>query len=589
MSFANGQLWVTFNGEIYNYVELRAELESRGHRFRSRSDTEVLLAAFAQWGADCQQRFNGMWAFAIWDSRERALFISRDRFGVKPLFYVVTPHRFAFASELKAFLALADFDVAFDPQVVANRLHDVPMVEAAESSLLQGVRKLPAGHYLRLRRGEAPTIQRWWTTLDHINAVSPAYEEQAEEFRSLFIDACRIRMRSDRRVGTTLSGGLDSSSVVCALSRLGGGSMATDSPSERPLQFAVHTEFPEAQMSERDYAVAAASRAGAVLHLMPLTAQEVLSKIDDVLFAYEGISTLPGVRWFTYRELRRADVPVTIDGDGADELLAGYSSHFQEALRSSSRPFPQVARILGYYRARQGTKYPGSWEDWLHLCGLVARGYADALLRNLPALRKQSRFAAEFPRRAWLRIGATPSLVPALQQDRDPVSKLSPLQRVLYEDFHYRTLPGILRSVDRCSMAHGVEVRSPFLDWRLVCLAFSLPETSKLGAGLTKRILRSAMAGILPPAIEKRTSKIPFEPPIEQWLRGPMRGFLLDNASSRDFLHSPIWNGHAIRDDMEAALRRNDLSFATAISPFVQAMRVMQLFKQRSHAGGGTA
>lgn len=275
MSYGDGQWWATFNGEIYNFIELRADLEGRGHRFRSRSDCEVLLAAFAEWGADCQLRFNGMWAFAIWDTRAKTLFISRDRFGVKPLFYVQEPQRFAFASELKAFLSLAEFDLSFDPQAVANKLHDMPMMEAAEASLLRGVRKLAAGHCLIQRRGEAPLIRRWWKTLDHLRPVPERYEEQVEEFRSVFFDACRLRTRSDRPLGTTLSGGLDSSSILCALSRLRSDG-APDSVPERPIHSTVHAQFPESATNESDYAVAAARQANAILHFMPLEATQVL-------------------------------------------------------------------------------------------------------------------------------------------------------------------------------------------------------------------------------------------------------------------------------------------------------------------------
>ena len=584
MSYGDGRWWATFNGEIYNFIELRAELESLGHRFKSRSDCEVLLAAFAEWGADCQLRFNGMWAFAIWDVRAQTLFISRDRFGVKPLFYVNEPHRFAFASELKAFLSLAAFDPCFDPQAVANKLHDLPMIEAAEASLLQGVHKLAAGHCLWLRRGDAPTVRRWWKTLDHLQPVPARYEEQVEAFRSVFFDACRVRTRSDRQLGTTLSGGLDSSSILCALSRLRSDS-ATDAARERPIHSAVHMQFPESATDESGYAVAAAGQAHALLRCVPLEATQVLAEIDDVVFAHEGISTLPSVRWFTYRALRRLNVAVAIDGDGADELLAGYTSHFDGAVRSCLMPIPNVPTIVGYYRAREGMSGRATWRDWRALSRLVAGGYKHVLLRDSAALQGLRRFIRAAPsRRPWLTIAPTPTVVPALHQDLPTLSTLRPLQRELYQDFHYGSLPGILRAVDRCSMAHGVEVRSPFLDWRVVCLSFSLPETSKLGAGVTKRILRSAMAGILPSVIANRTSKIPFTPPVNEWLRGPMRAFLLDTINSQDFLQSSIWSGHDIRTDVEAALRREDLTVAAAVAPFVHAARLMQVFEAKAHA-----
>ncbi|MFO7630885.1 MAG: asparagine synthase (glutamine-hydrolyzing), partial [Caldilinea sp.] len=219
MSYAAGRYWITYNGEIYNFLELRAELAANGYDFRSNSDTEVILAAYDAWGPKCLLRFNGMWAFAIWDRQQRALFLSRDRFGIKPLFYLIQDGRFAFASELKAFYALEGFRSEINWPVFKAELLDLHSQEGGENTLLKGVRRLRPGHYAVVSAGQVRLV-RWWRTLDHLVAVPRRFDDQVLQFRELFEDACRLRMRSDVPIGTSLSGGLDSSSVVSTLAHV---------------------------------------------------------------------------------------------------------------------------------------------------------------------------------------------------------------------------------------------------------------------------------------------------------------------------------------------------------------------------------
>jgi asparagine synthase (glutamine-hydrolysing) len=212
MRSPSGRYDITYNGEIYNFLELRAELEQHGFRFRSDSDTEVILAAFERWGPDCLPRFNDMWSFAIWDRLWRSLFLARDRFGVKPLYVLIGARRFAFASELKAFLHLDGFDPVAETQALQARLAG----NFSDHVLLRGVESVPPGHYLEVTT-KGTRRRRWWNTLDHLVSVPQDLATQAEEFRELLFDACRLRVRSDVPVATSLSGGLDSSSVLCSL------------------------------------------------------------------------------------------------------------------------------------------------------------------------------------------------------------------------------------------------------------------------------------------------------------------------------------------------------------------------------------
>ncbi|MGH7159730.1 MAG: asparagine synthase (glutamine-hydrolyzing), partial [Acetobacteraceae bacterium] len=210
MSTASGRYWLTFNGEIYNFIELRQTLVTRGYRFFSECDSEVILAAYREWGPDCQLLFNGMWAFGIWDSEARMLFLSRDRFGIKPLYYAEKNGSFCFASELKAFLALPWCDGSFAEDALALSIADMTGQEIPDATLLPDVQRLPPGHCLTVTRNTLE-CRRWWNTLEHLPSAPRSLEDQAAQFRNLFLDACRVRLRSDVSIATSLSGGLDSS------------------------------------------------------------------------------------------------------------------------------------------------------------------------------------------------------------------------------------------------------------------------------------------------------------------------------------------------------------------------------------------
>ena len=251
MTSPGGRYVITYNGEIYNFLELRRRLEQAGAAFRTESDTEVILAAFERWGTDCLQRFNGMWSLAVWDRHERRLMLSRDRFGVKPLYFMVGPRRLAFASELKAFLRLDGFQAVENTEALRARLAG----DRAGHVLLRGVDSLPPGHCLEVTRNGV-LRRRWWNTLDHLVAVPDDLEEQAEEFRRLLFDACTLRVRSDVAVASSLSGGLDSSSVVCALAAAQAhGSTERQAPHWRRAYIA---GFPGTVQDETTHAVSAA-------------------------------------------------------------------------------------------------------------------------------------------------------------------------------------------------------------------------------------------------------------------------------------------------------------------------------------------
>lgn len=445
--------WITFNGEVYNFLELRRELAALGHEFRSETDTEVIAAAYAEWGEDCLLRFNGMWAFAIWDAEARKLFLARDRFGVKPLYYT-QDSRFAFASEMKAFLALDGFTPKLNDAIVEIALNSAQVCEGTqEQTLLSGVNKLLPGHCMTVD-SRGTQLRRWWNTADHLSAPPLRYEDQVAHWRELFLDAVAIRMRSDVPIGTSLSGGLDSSAVACAMSWCS----RQDRSHERESgdwRHAFTASFPGTPLDETHYARLAAEAAGAQMHVTEfgedVRPEDVIESVWCMEDVYPGIA-VPAV--LNYRQMRRSGVVVSLDGHGADEMLCGYPS----------------------------------WLDW----------------------------------------------------------SIGELNGRLYDQFHRSLLPSILRNYDRTSMACGVEVRMPIMDWRLVCFTFSLPANSKVGAGYTKRIFRDAMEGILPDALRLRRAKIGFNSPMIHWFNSGLGG-LVERIVQSDF-----WRGATSWDAQKA-------------------------------------
>ena len=490
MQSADANHTIVYNGEIFNFLELRAELEALGSQFCSDSDTEVVLEAWRHWGEGMLDRFNGMWALVIRDNRSGDVFLARDRFGIKPLLYSQSGGRFSFASEMRALRSLPYIDGAISQSVAKRLLFDPFSIEGSESTLLGSIRRLPGGHFAWLRKGQLK-VKRWWRTIDHLVQVPSSREEQAARFRELFFDAVRLRLRSDVSVGTCLSGGFDSSAIACAMAHV----TADTQPHLREAadwRHAFIASFPGQSNDETPEAMEAAAYAGVTPHVLSFQDKDPLAQIDTILAdlddVYIGLPTAP---WQIYQELRSSNTLVSLDGHGADELMGGYrqaGQSFGFALRN------QAARLA------QGSLAIQHAIDSAKLATLSARG--------LNFLRGHTLIA---PR------------PPALPSDSDilPVH-WGPLNRRLYRMFHGTVLPTILRNFDRLSMAHGVEVRMPFMDWRLVTYVMSLPDDAKSEDGRTKAVARNAMAGFMPDSIRLARRKVGFNSPMPEWLNGAL-------------------------------------------------------------------
>ncbi|MET4119737.1 asparagine synthase (glutamine-hydrolyzing) [Bradyrhizobium sp. JR1.5] len=493
MLSADGRHVIVFNGEIYNFLELRRELEKRGAIFRTQSDTEVILAAWQAWSEDMLQRFNGMWALAIFDTVSGELFLARDRFGIKPLLYALSSERLVFASEQRALARSGLIDASIDTDVARRLLLDAFGIEGSERTLFRDVRRLQGGHCMWLRQGKVE-VRRWWRTVDHLPNIPPTEAERVDRFRELFQDAVALRMRSDVPIGTCLSGGFDSSAVICAMAaheRAGMG--PRDSTAWRHAFVAT---FPGAANDERPMAEVAAAWASVAPTFLEIGLGDALTDIDQILDDNDDVYIgLPSAAWLIYRELRRHDVTVSLDGHGADELMGAYLQDGQ----------------AGAFRIRNAAA------DLASRSALARRGVD--LARAL-TVRARGHY---FLRGGLLNV---PDELPLVAEGDELPREWGALNRRLYRMFHSTVLPTILRNYDRLSMAHGIEVRMPFMDWRLVTYTMALPESSKLSDGHTKAVARRAMANLMPESIRTERRKVGFNSPMPEWLNGPLAGWI---------------------------------------------------------------
>ncbi|MCC7003012.1 MAG: asparagine synthase (glutamine-hydrolyzing) [Gemmatimonadaceae bacterium] len=578
MPYADGRWWLVFNGEIFNFLELRKELEQRGHRFHTASDSEVILAAWAQWGERSFLRFNGMWALAIWDRVERRLILSRDRFGIKPLLYVhEAGRRFAFASEQRAFAELEDFHPAFDEDAARTVILDPFALEGTARGSWRGVQRLPAGHWIEVGPKDV-TVRRWWRTVDHLPEVPSALPAQAARFRELFEDSIRLRMRSDVAIGTCLSGGFDSSAVVCAMGALGGAQGDASGRRAPEWQRTFVATFPGAANDERPFAEEVIAWAGVEGTFLPLTDADAAPDLAPTLEALEEVyQSPPTAVWRIYRELRHHGVVVSLDGHGADEMMGAYMGIGQLLLQDAphllSHPLRNVRLLQRWLAEVEPASRPrGKAGAAAAALRLVLGAHPDlATLRPLmrrwrsrvasPALGGRSAFMRGRPR-------ALPDLIAPAARDVLP-DHWQELDRNLYRLFHVDVLPTILRNFDRLSSAHGVEVRMPFMDWRLVTYVMALPASSKVGDGLTKRIAREAMRDRMPESIRAARRKVGFNSPLPEWLGGPLAGWASDLLSSAPADH-PIVDITALRAAVQAARANGwDAHRAQVVWPFL--------------------
>ena len=494
---ADGELQLLHNGEIYNYVELREELATKGHRFRTATDSEVILAAYREWGERCVERFNGMWAFCIWDARRQTLFCSRDRLGVKPFYYRVDGARLSFASEPWP-LRRGETNL--------RAVHDYleqGYLDEGDETFFTGVFRLPPAHSLTFG-AEGLRLRRYWSLEP---GKPPA--DAVETVRETVLDAVRLQLRSDVPVGTCLSGGIDSSSIAVAVAHLG-----------HEHQKTVTAYFEDAGFDERPFARAVVDQIGAEPHWVTFDAAQLASDLPSIVQAqgepFGSTSICAG--WYVMRAAREAGLTVMLDGQGGDEIFAGYRASFGYRLADMIRS-GRVVDAAGELRAFAG-RHGAPWA---------------AVALATPHVPERLRLAA----RGRLR-GSSSLVGPALREGaaaptRNGSAFPDRLRRQLELLLTARGLPELLRYEDRNSMAHSLEARVPLLDHRLVELAFSLPGDELIRKGETKSVLRRALRDLLPPKVAARRDKLGFVTPESRFMRGALGDLAADVFASGSF------------------------------------------------------
>jgi len=489
-------LWIVFNGEIYNYIELREQLKEEGYAFHTSSDTEVILAAYSKWGSDCVNHFNGMWAFVIYNKQKKTLFASRDRFGVKPFYYIKNENHFAFASEQKSLLASSI--VQFKPN--SKAIYDYLLFSSAEGEeegMFTGIIELQPSHSLEVNIATGE-LKKWrYYTLpfsaEHDNKNFDR-GQSVEKIKALITDAVKLRLRADVEVGSCLSGGIDSSSIVSIINQTKHAGLNTFTVS-----------FPDADIDESKWAKMVADYTHANAHWVSPKASELIKDLRDLIYCQDIPiwSTSTYAQYRVMQMIKEANIKVVLDGQGGDELFGGYENYFYYHLRNELHQ----NGMTGFTKAAKeiGGQYP-SYTRYFRQMILSKTPQTAQMQARLLKQTELSYINKDFIHEHNSRI--------ALHED-----KAKSLNEALHHDFSNTLLKSYLKCEDRCSMWHSVESRTPFSDdINLIEYVFSIPSKYKIEHGALKTLMRDAMKGITPDPVLNRKDKKGYKTPNRKWI-----------------------------------------------------------------------
>lgn len=499
---------MVYNGEVYNYIELREELKKQGYSFLSGSDTEVILAAYDYWGADCLHKFNGMWSFVLFDRKEKKVFMARDRFGVKPLYYWKTPRQeMAFASEIKQFTVLPGWTA------VANldKCHDFlkwGLLDHTDDTLFKDVFQVPGGHFVSLNLDSDKSfnnklpIQKWY----EISAVQNQddFIIAQKKFNDLFTDSINLRLRSDVSVGSCLSGGLDSSSIVCRLNEI----LSVNKNSPPQKTFSACSEHKK--YDEREFIDEVVEKTNVDAHYVYPKLSDLFSNLEKLTWHQDEPfgSTSIFAQWSVFELAKNHKVKVMLDGQGADEQLLGYHTFF----------IPMWVELF----------FKLKWYNLYQELKAMKQRHGQSILSNLVKLFFYAMPSFIAQKLKSLIFKKTKSTSDWINHENFNLTKKTNFETDQYlHSVSYMSkaamlktsLPMLLHWEDRDSMAHSIEARVPFLDYRLVEYVMNLPTDYKIRLGVTKKILRQAMQNTLPKKISGRMDKMGFVTPEEIWMR----------------------------------------------------------------------
>jgi asparagine synthase (glutamine-hydrolysing) len=529
---------ITFNGEIFNFLELRDELIKEGATFQSESDTEVILEAIHKWGLSSLDRFNGMWAFAIYNIIEGSLILSRDRFGIKPLYYYYKNETLLFASEVKSFYPLLGTSAQLNSIVSDSILGGTFKHHGSELTYLQNVKQLPSGTNLIYNKNSIQ-LNRWYNLKKVPTAET--LEENAKQLKDLLISACNLRLRSDVPVATCLSGGVDSSAISAVLKA------AHEKLNHRFQNGAGYqafcASFPNSNIDESTRAKLMADAVQIPLNIIEINSPDG-ETLENMMQRFDGPSSTlafyPIMK--LYKQIKAHGFTVSIDGQGPDEMLGGYNIS-KDALAAAleEKDASWFIDIYNTYSAQgERNDYSSIKIAKRAMHDVLWRDKVKKLFRPIPHFNNTIKFYSE-----------------------SPLDKTS-FEKKLFDQFFQNPLPGILNQYDLCSMANSVECRMPFMDYRIVEFVFSLNSKFKIGQGYTKLVLREAMKDLVPEEIRTDKIKLGFNAPVVEWFQGGMKEWLVDQISSKSFRESNYFDGKMAQEEFSNFLTMQNPQWADA-------------------------
>lgn len=494
-------LWIVYNGEIYNYLELRKELENLGYRFKSNTDTEVILYSYQEWGMECLHKFNGMWAFAIWDKKKKMLFCSRDRFGIKPFYYFYNKNIFAFSSEIKQLLTLKDICRSPNDNIIYDYLV-FGLENHTEETFFKNIKQLLGGCSITINlatKNQMPEIKRWYLFFEQSDNIDFFQESKRnfEHFYELLEDSIRLRLRSDVPIGSCLSGGLDSSTIVCLANKI--------LKNYGVYQQEVFTScFKQKNIDERKYAEKIIKKTGCVKNLIFPDLKTLENELDNLVWHQEepfgGLSIFS--QWCVMKAAKQKGIKVLLDGQGGDELLLGYERYYVYFLKELLKQIKFHDFLYESFLISNNSRL--SYKQLIKY--FVYFSFPKIRLNRLlnQANKILNKDFSQLYRKRKI-----------LAKEFINIKNLADLQK---KEILFFQLPHLLRYEDRNSMAFSIEARVPFLDYRLIEFVYKLPPEYKIKNGWTKYILRKSMGNILPDSIRWRKRKIGFEVPQKMWI-----------------------------------------------------------------------
>lgn len=528
MSNRNGSLWIVYNGEIYNYLEIRTELISKGYTFRSDTDTEVIINAYQEWGPDCLSRFNGMWALAIWDRRRRSLFCARDRFGVKPFYYYLNENVFVFASEIKQILECEEYRRHPNEKIIYDYLV-IGLEDHTSETFFKDIYQLRGGEYATVSLEKRTFEKKRFYNLSKVCVTKHKESEYYAEFKELFIDSVNLRLKSDVPVGSCLSGGLDSSAVVSV------GSALSKKNGDKPFNTFTACWDSE-KIDERKYAEAVVASSGASGNYIYPSSEELAQDLAKLIWHQEepfgSLSIF--AQWSVMKAVRAKEIPVLLDGQGGDEVFLGYERYYAWFLMDLLKQAKFARFVSEMTLSAKNSKLTQKELILFYVYFNFNQVRALHLHRKAKPYLKMD-FLRSYNISEQLNILRRIKTVLDLQ-----VSEIQEIQ-----------LSHLLKYTDRNSMAFSIENRLPFLDYRLVEFALGVPSEYKIRNGWTKNLIREGMWGIIPENIRMRKNKLGFEVPQTSLMQSvlPMLLPKLEKGTMLQRYFNMDWLMNTLKDD----------------------------------------